>query len=435
MNRMTLTVALALLLSLSGLVAMAGAFDTTGRSQPAESCPQCPVRLSATPLDAIVEAYPMLVQPGGTVRFDGSASWWDSDMLNYTWTITNGPEVVNRYTAVTDFTTVAEGNCTAFLTVLGMYDESDNASVTVTVSPDAEDNPPVADAGRYWVVPTNSTVTLDGRGSFDDWGITEYVWTFDDGVTHMLVGPVCDYTFEDEGTYDICLEVTDTNGNHGSSWTWVMTYAVDNPPIAEAGPNQTVLEGTEVTLNGSASTDDSEIREYEWTFFNGTDHVWLVGPVVSYVFDQAGTFAVVLTVVDDMGNSATDLATVTVTRPPPVADAGADMVIEVGEGCRFNGTGSSAAGSEPSFVWNFRYGGAYEILMGPEPTFTFAEPGTFYITLTVRDDLGESDIDVVVVTVIVHVEDDRLIDWLIVAGVAAAAGVATVTVMRFKKLL
>lgn len=424
-----------MLLTLPGMVVTACASDVTEGGWIHLPCPESPARLSSTTLDVYAQAYPMFVQLGATVRFYGTVSLDYIDMRNYTWEITNGPEVCYRYTAVTDFTTVALGNCTAVLTVLGPYDESDTASVTVTVSTDAEDSPPVADAGRYWVIPSNTTVTLDGRGSFDDWGITDYVWTFDDGGTQTLVGPVCNYTFEDEGVYDICLEVTDTGGNNGSSWTWVMAHVPDNPPVAEAGPDQTVLEGTAVTLNGSASTDDSEIREYEWSFSDGTDFVWLVGPVVIHVFDLAGTYAVVLTVIDDMGNSVTDLVTITVTRPPPVADAGADVVVEVGTECRFNGTGSSASGSEPNYVWNFRQGGTYEVLMGPEPAFTFAKTGTFYVTLTVTDDHGQSDIDVVVVTVFAHVDDEALGDWLIVAGVAAAAGVATVAAMRFMKLL
>lgn len=435
MHRMVPAVVLALLLALSGLIVLAGDCAPAEGVHTLLPGSQCPSHMSAIPMDAFAEAYPMLVQPGATARFDGSSSWYDPDMVNYTWAITNGPVTIYRYTAVTDFTTVAVGNCTAALTVLGPYSASDTASVTVVVSTDARDNDPLArvdEISRY--VAIGSMVTLSGLESFDDWGITHYEWTFDDGGPQTLVGPVCNYTFQNAGLFPLTLKVTDTVGNNGWCYPFVQVYAVDYPPVADAGPNQTVTEGTEVTLDGSASTDDNGIVEYTWSFFD-TEYVVIHGVVVRHVFDHIGMYAVALTVIDDMSWEVSDILAVTVISEPPVADAGEDLVVEVGAACRFNGTGSSTSSPELSFVWNFRQGGTYEVMMGPEPTLAFREIGRYYVTLTVTDALGQSDTDVVIVTVTELARDYRLSDWLIVAGVAAAAGVATVGAMRVMKLL
>lgn len=40
------------------------------------------------------------------------------------------------------------------------------------------------------------------------------------------------------------------------------------PPLANAGPDQTVDEDTPVTFDGSGSTDDVGIVNYTWTFVN-----------------------------------------------------------------------------------------------------------------------------------------------------------------------
>jgi PKD repeat protein len=70
------------------------------------------------------------------------------------------------------------------------------------------------------------------------------------------------------------------------------------PPVADAGKNRTVMAGTEVTLDGSGSTDNIGIQFYTWRFaYAGVDHE-MYGETTTFAFDEAGGYEITLTVTD-----------------------------------------------------------------------------------------------------------------------------------------
>lgn len=86
------------------------------------------------------------------------------------------------------------------------------------------------------------------------------------------------------------------------------------PPVADAGPDQTVASGTHVTFNGSSSSDDVGIANYTWTFVYG-NMTWILYGAVdgTFKFVIPGTYEVVLNVTDDEGFFDNDTMIVTVT--------------------------------------------------------------------------------------------------------------------------
>ena len=95
----------------------------------------------------------------------------------------------------------------------------------------------------------------------------------------------------------------------------VVPSAVNQSPVADAGPNQTAVVGQQVTFSGSGSTDvDGFIADYDWTFGDASG---ASGAAVTHTYTSAGVFAVVLTVTDDDGATDTDSAAVSVSEPGP----------------------------------------------------------------------------------------------------------------------
>ena len=102
------------------------------------------------------------------------------------------------------------------------------------------------------------------------------------------------------------------------------------PPVANAGPDQTVeqanLAGTSVTLDGSGSTDDGQILPltYTWTWSNGGSDTG-DKPVVTL---PLGTTTVTLTVYDGE-LSSTDTVDITVedTTTPTITTSGKQKVL------------------------------------------------------------------------------------------------------------
>jgi PKD repeat protein len=89
------------------------------------------------------------------------------------------------------------------------------------------------------------------------------------------------------------------------------------PPVADAGPDQTVREGVPMSFNAEGSTDNVGIVSYEWDF--GDENTG-TGVTTTHIYTYEGTYTVTLTVRDAAGNSDTDSCTVTVyLLPAPVA--------------------------------------------------------------------------------------------------------------------
>ena len=111
----------------------------------------------------------------------------------------------------------------------------------------------------------------------------------------------------------------------------------NKPPIASAGPDQTItLPADSILLDGSASSDpDGTITVWLWTKISGPATFTINNPAASKTVVKnliRGVYQYELTVKDDKGLSAKDTIQVIVNDPsqpnhPPVANAGADQTI------------------------------------------------------------------------------------------------------------
>jgi hypothetical protein len=86
----------------------------------------------------------------------------------------------------------------------------------------------------------------------------------------------------------------------------------DQPPVADAGPDVNATAGDVVLLDGSRSTDDKGIEAYTWTIAYGDINVTLEGTRVTHVFEEVGTYPIILNVTDSDGYWSTDVLLVNV---------------------------------------------------------------------------------------------------------------------------
>ncbi|MCJ7607734.1 MAG: PKD domain-containing protein, partial [Thermoplasmata archaeon] len=303
-----------------------------------------------------------------------------------------------------------------------------------------DNDPPIADAGTYDDVSLGATTILDGSGSSDNVGIVDYVWTFTDGDEEIeLTGVTVDYVFGSPGVYTVTLTVSDAAGNSDVD-TVEITVVDDEAPVADAGADVTIIAGGSVSFDGGDSTDNVAIVEYMWTFTDDGEDMELTGETIDYVFENAGTYTVLLTVEDAAGLTDQDTVVITVeeNEEAPVADAGTDQTVTVGDTVTFDGSGSSDDVDVVNYTWTFTYDDEAKTLYGEAPTFDFDIVGTYEVTLTVTDAEGLTDTD----TVSIVVEDEVPTDdepksfiesyGLILGALAAIAviGAAAVMLMR-----
>lgn len=145
----------------------------------------------------------------------------------------------------------------------------------------------------------------------------------------------------------------------------------------------------DIVFDGSTSSSpNGSIVSYSWDFGDGATGA---GMTTDHVFASAGTFSIVLTVIDSAGKSATKSAAVVISNAVlPVASftysvdssTGALIVSADGSGS------SSQNGSIVAYDWS--WGDGSPNTSGVTSSHTYALPGSYSVTLTVIDSLGNA---------------------------------------------
>jgi hypothetical protein len=153
-----------------------------------------------------------------------------------------------------------------------------------------------------------------------------------------------------------------------SNHTIEVTFEVDNtPPVANAGPDQNVITGKVVTLNGSESFDPEGVMiTFVWMFVevpavsNVTDASLsdVTSAKPEFIPDVNGAYRLQLIVNDGGLNSASDEVVISATTPnvAPNANAGPDQNVYTGNTVQLDGSMSSDPDNGPlplSHLWSF----------------------------------------------------------------------------------
>jgi PKD repeat protein len=227
------------------------------------------------------------------------------------------------------------------------------------------------------------------------------IYDLDETKTYCFVARAFDTEgFESEDSIEVCNEPS---------------VILNQPPIADAGPDQTVNEGQIVVLDGSNSTDPNDgIASYHWVQI-GDPVVSLSNPDAkqsTFTTPDVGSGGVALTfeltVIDHNGNQAKDICVVNVTwqNEPPQANAGMDQTVDEGVVVTLDGSSSlDIDDGIVSYQWT-QIGVPGVTLSNPassQPTFTApnVEPdgASLNFNLTVTDAGGLQNTDSCIVNI------------------------------------
>ena len=213
----------------------------------------------------------------------------------------------------------------------------------------------------------------------------------------------------------------------------VRTSAIQNattntPPSINAGPDQTVQEGSTVTLNGTTSDQDGDQLAYSWSHDSALDislanagpagerHTTVtftlttVSPIRSPAFTAPQvsantTVTFTLTVSDGTNDGVTDQVEITVTNnDPPTVNAGADQAVDEGDTVTLTGTATDDDDDPLTYRWTHDSSLAITMANDTSLSTTFTAPAatadtTVTFTLTVSDGTNDGVTDQVEITV------------------------------------
>jgi PKD repeat protein len=136
-------------------------------------------------------------------------------------------------------------------------------------------------------------------------GITSFAWNFGDGSTGS--GQSLTHAFSTVGTFNVTLTVTNDRGVSASTSQTVTVGAGTAPTASFVYSPTPVVSRTNAYFDASASTTGPgrRIVEYIWNWGDGNAPVSRTTPYEDHAFPAAGSYTVVLIVVDDTGQRGT----------------------------------------------------------------------------------------------------------------------------------
>lgn len=225
------------------------------------------------------------------------------------------------------------------------------------------------------------------------------------GLWHLATNVVSQVTTGLAGQYLNDIDgrrIVYSDNRNGTLDIYLFQFLPPEAPVANAGLDQTVHQGSVVTLQGSGSDPDGA---YPLSFF------WNIASkpagstatlsdyetaTPSFGTDLAGDYVVSLVVTDIHGfASAPDTVTISTRNTAPVAAAGPDqLILLLGSAVRLDGTASyDEDGDAIAYLWTMtsRPAGSAAALSGAAtatPTFAADARGDYSVELRVTDSLG-----------------------------------------------
>jgi len=284
---------------------------------------------------------------GEVVDLDGGASSdVDGDPLSYRWALVTRPADSNAVLSAvagmkSGFIVDRPGTYAAQLIVNDGQADSEPDTVAVTT----RNSLPVARAGEDQSAAVGSRVSLDGSASSDpDGDALSYRWSLlsRPGGSGAVLDPadaaLSGFGIDLPGTYVAQLIVNDGQGDSPPDTVSVST--VNSRPVAAAGPDQSVVTGSAVSLDGSASHDpDLDVLSYRWSLLSVPDGSRAVlddptAPLCHFRADLPGDYLAQLIVGDGSLDSVPDTVLIQAVSPPnraPAIGSAPVVVAAVGE--------------------------------------------------------------------------------------------------------
>jgi len=231
-------------------------------------------------------------------------------------------------------------------------------------------------AGKVpFVVVFDASKTVD-----EDNNIVDYQWDFNGDGTAESFGAKVTHTFENEGTYNVALSVTDADNNvvKDSVSVQVKAQGIVAKLTADSVEGSVPLT---VSFDASGSTyQNGQITSYEWEFGDGTSPK-KGDAKITHKYTEIGTYTAKVKV--QGADNTTDETSMTITIRDIPLTACFITVFEKGPApLNTSFDPSCSTGTAATYFWDFADGTTSTDV---KPVHTFEKPGEYRVTLEIAD--------------------------------------------------
>jgi hypothetical protein len=375
-----------------------------------------PVTLSANPVAQAGNDLTVNL-PARSAVLDGTPSTAPGSLIaSYKWNLLSGPTgafIRNPYAGKTVVDSLVQGVYYIRLTVTNSEGKTATDDIQVKVNPTST---LIAHAGKDETIQYGQATVLRGDNSTSSAGaIISFQWTKYAGpASYELLTPTSKASWirnMSPGTYVFRLTIKDADG---LTATDDVAITVLQPQIvARAGADLIIAAPTSgVTLDGSKSSASGlTISSYNWSFIAGPAGSSIISPasaITEITGLVVGKYVFRLTVKSSTGIVSVDDVAVTVNEKTaasttPVANAGADEKIPVGQATVLRGTASIIpVGATVTYQWTKYSGPSMYEMLSPASSSTWIRnmvAGIYIFRLTITDSYGNRSSDDVMIVV------------------------------------
>ena len=359
---------------------------------PSTSTEQNPTVVYSTPgvYDAILNA----TNSAGTTTYtqSGLISVLAIPEVNYTYDISNSPTISfgnNSVGGVSYFWDFGDGNVSSLpnpthtYSIGGAYDVvltaangCGSASFSQILNIDAGNLPPSA---SFTSDNINGCEPMTINFTDSSIGATSWNWSFPGGTPSSSTDQNPEVLYNNAGTYDVTLEVTNINGTDSQvSSSYITVLALPTTDYTF------VVQDSLVTFTNLSSN----VSSTSWNFQDGT---FSTQTNPTHVFTQSGVYDVVLTSANGCGSTMAtySIEVVTGLSSGPVPDFVASPTV----GCAPMSVTYMDQSSGTPIAWNWSFpGGTPSTSTEQNPTVSYSTSGIYPVTLEAIDNNGANSV-------------------------------------------
>jgi Tol biopolymer transport system component/PKD repeat protein len=253
----------------------------------------------------------------------------------------------------------------------------------------------------------NDIVVINGVAVSKTDSIAKIKWDWGDGTSNTGWFPN-KHTYSSPGIYMIKVTAVDLTGKENSAMAKIFIDNINNKPSCSPAVTlmQPEITGGEVKINGVAISECSAIQKIIWDWGDGgVNESYFPAP---HRYTSPGLYTITTTAIDEYGNQSSASTSVDIKQGSqpiqiPVTESCVLPKISIGniqnkDGMvTIDGSATASCGAVQQYIWE--WGDNVKTVGGFPASHSYSNPGNLIIHLTAIDNLGNTTLTDIPITV------------------------------------